>query len=52
MDMAQEVLRLIDAVRALEDRVRELESSDGDSSPRVGFEIDVDDDFDEDDSEY
>ena len=50
--MSVEIDRLIDALRALEDRVSELERALGSSVSVVGFEVDYDDDFDEEDSEY
>ena len=51
--MLIEIDRLTDAIRALEDRVRELELRE----PRqhdgaIGFEVDASDDFDEDAPEY
>lgn len=51
MDMSSEVERLIQAVRDLEDRVRELERDD--SSGIVGFEVDFgEDEFDDEETEY
>ena len=56
MGHGSDIDRLIDAVRSLEDRVRELErrlDDDGDGSVDIiGFDVNEADDFDEDDSEY
>jgi len=56
MDVSAEILRLVEQVRALEDRVRELEETgvDNQLDDAIGFEVadDLDEDFDEDDSEY
>ena len=54
MNMRAEIERLIDSVRSLEDRVRELEQADdpGENESMIGFDVDFRDDFDEDDPEY
>lgn len=56
MGYSGDIDRLIDAVRSLEDRVRELErrlDDDGDGGVDIiGFDVNESDDFDEDDSEY
>ena len=54
MDIQGEIERLIEQVRSLEDRVRELECSAVDErSPLIGFvQEPVGEDFDEDDPEY
>ncbi len=53
MDKEPEISRLIDRLRELEDRVTELEQSSPDvKDDAIGFDVDVQDDFDEDDSEY
>lgn len=54
MNVRSEVERLIDAVRSLEDRVRELEQAEEpcENEAAIGFDVDFRDDFDEDDTEY
>ena len=56
MNIRDEVRRLIVRVRDLEDRVRDLESEDDVQyevgTDQIGFEIDAQDEFDEDASEY
>jgi len=52
MDTEIEIGRLWDAVRELEDRVRDLENAAESLPSAIGFEFDIEDEFDEDDSEY
>ena len=53
MGSREDIDRLIDAVRSLEDRVRELEGQGGGDVVVQGFEADEpDEEFDEDGSEY
>ena len=53
MGSREDIDRLIDAVRSLEDRVRELEGQSGGDLVIEGFKNeDADEEFDEDGSEY
>ena len=53
MNQEQEILRLIDLVRALEDRVRDLEDGQGNElDPAIGFDVDDPNEHDSDETEY